>query len=106
MSDDNSSSLASSGSGADQGFSDQPANSLNSSCSAKTWIGIQLKDNQGNPVPNEAYEIQLPDGRKVQGNLDSQGEAGVSDIDPGNCQIRFPNLDAKSWNKGTVESNA
>ena len=66
-------------------------------CKKKTWIGIELKDSDGNPVPNEPYEIVLPDGTKQTGNLDSQGTAGASEIDPGSCQIRFPNLDAKSW---------
>jgi len=95
-----SSPLASSGAGADQGFSGQPADQSVTPCKKKTWIGIELKDNQGNPVPNEAYEIELPDGSKIQGNLDGQGAAGASGIDPGNCQVRFPNLDAKAWKPG------
>jgi len=92
-----SSPLASSGSAADNQFSDQPAGQATVPCKKKTWIGIELKDSDGNPVPNEPYEIVLPDGTKQTGNLDSQGTAGASEIDPGSCQIRFPNLDAKSW---------
>ena len=89
--------LADSGSAADDQFADQPPNQTVASCKKKTWIGIELKDNDGNPVPNEAYEIRLPDGTIQTGNLDSLGTAGASEIDPGSCQIRFPNLDAKSW---------
>ena len=92
-----SSGLASSGSAADQRFGSDPANQTVAPCQKKTWIAIELHDNQGNPVPDRAYEIELPDGTKVQGNLDSQGTAGVSEIDPGNCRIRFPDLDAKAW---------
>jgi hypothetical protein len=89
--------LAASGSAADNGFSDQPASQASAPCQKKTWIGIELKDSEGKPVPNEPYEITLPDGTKQTGTLDDQGAAGAQEIDPGSCQIRFPNLDATSW---------
>jgi type VI secretion system secreted protein VgrG len=58
-----------------------------------------LLDQTGKPVPGEAYQIELPDGSTVEGNLDSKGLARVDGIDPGNCKISFPNIDKKSWRK-------
>jgi hypothetical protein len=89
--------LAASGAGADKNFADQPATDPVKPCQKKTWVAIELKDNEGNPVPGEAYRIELPDGRVMEGNLDQMGTAGVNLIDPGNCKITFTNLHAKSW---------
>ena len=64
----------------------------------KHWIEIQLNDDDGNPVPGESYKITLPDGTTVaDGTLDDKGHARVANIDPGNCQVTFPNLDKDSW---------
>ena len=64
------------------------------------WIEIQLNDKDGKPVPGEAYKVTLPDGTTVaDGTLDEKGHARVANIDPGNCQITFPNLDKDSWSE-------
>ena len=64
----------------------------------KHWIEIQLVDEDSKPVPGEAYKITLPDGTTVaDGTLDDKGFARVSNIDPGNCQVTFPNLDQDAW---------
>ncbi len=63
------------------------------------WVEIELLDQAGKPVAGEAYRIELPDGSIKEGNLDSQGQARVDGIDPGNCKITFPNIDKKSWHK-------
>ncbi|MDX2150495.1 MAG: type VI secretion system tip protein TssI/VgrG [Bryobacteraceae bacterium] len=62
------------------------------------FIEIKLVDEDGNPVPGEAYKITLPDGTTVaDGTLDEQGYAKVSNIDPGTCKVSFPNLDQDAW---------
>lgn len=66
----------------------------------KHWIEIVLKDEAGNPVPGETYEITVPDGTVARGSLDKNGMARVDGIDPGSCQVTFPNLDKDSWDKG------
>lgn len=66
---------------------------------SKTWIEIELLDPDGNPVPNEPYRIQLPDGTSKEGCTDSKGVARVEGIDPGNCQITFTALDKQAWSK-------
>ena len=66
----------------------------------KSWIEIELVDEEGNPSPGEMYRITLPDGKTLaEGTLDHQGCARVSGIDPGTCKITFPNLDKDAWEK-------
>lgn len=65
----------------------------------KTWIAIRLVDeaDPSRPVPYRRYRIQLPDGGVEEGQLDANGEAHVADIDPGQCEVTFPDYDAKDW---------
>ena len=65
----------------------------------KHWIEIELVDEEGNPVPGEEYAITLPDGSVSTGTLDEKGFARVDGIDPGTCQVTFPNLDKDAWKK-------
>jgi type VI secretion system secreted protein VgrG len=63
----------------------------------KSWIAIKLVDQNGKPVPGEEYRITLPDGSQVEGDVDANGFARINGIDPGTCQITFPNLDKDIW---------
>ncbi len=63
----------------------------------KHWIEIALVDEDGNPVPDVAYKIRLPDGTEQTGNLDSRGLARIDGILPGTCRVSFPDLDKGSW---------
>jgi hypothetical protein len=63
----------------------------------KTWLEIELVDEQGNPVPGEQYTIELPGGAIRLGRLDERGRARIEGLDPGTCNVSFPNLDAPSW---------
>lgn len=65
----------------------------------KTWIEIELVDENDEPVAGEKYRITLPDERVASGTLDQNGFARVSGIDPGTCQITFPDLDKNAWEK-------
>ncbi len=65
----------------------------------KSWIEIELVDEEGNPVPGEKYRITLPDQSVAQGTLDEKGFARVEGVDPGTCQITFPDLDKDAWEK-------
>jgi type VI secretion system secreted protein VgrG len=65
----------------------------------KSWIEIELVDEEDNPVPGEKYKVTLPNGKVAQGTLDSKGFAHIGGIDPGTCQITFPNLDKDAWEK-------
>ena len=77
-----------------------PADEATGSGAKRTWIEIELKDEQGKPVPGEPYEVTLPDGATVaSGTLDEKGFARVEGIDPGTCKITFPRLDKDAWKK-------
>ncbi len=65
----------------------------------KTWIEIELVDESDEPVAGEKYRITVPDGRVASGTLDGNGFARVDGIDPGTCQITFPDLDKDAWEK-------
>lgn len=65
----------------------------------KTFIEIVLLDADGKPVAGEAFQITLPDGRIQNGNLDRAGFARVDGIDPGVCDVRFPNIDGLEWGR-------
>ena len=66
-----------------------------------SWIRIKLVDEEGNPVPGERYCVTCPDGTEKKGTLDSNGRAYVGGIDPGNCDITFPDLDQSAWHRNT-----
>lgn len=66
----------------------------------KSWIEIELVDEEDQPVPGEPYEITLPDGESVaSGTLDEKGFARVEGIEPGTCKVTFPKLDKEAWEK-------
>jgi len=58
----------------------------------RDWIEIKLKDEEGNPVANEAYILRLSNGEVRQGNLDGNGYKKEEQVPPGEYRIEFPNL--------------
>jgi hypothetical protein len=76
-----------------------PRNSESSDAGVKTWIAIRVLDEDGNPVPDVAYSVTLPDGSIMTGALDDQGSARFDDIDPGQCQVLFPEIHAKEFKR-------
>ena len=63
----------------------------------KSWIKLKMVDEEGKPVPGEAYRIKTSDGKIRTGSLNHRGEAEVKGIEPGNCEVTFPNLDKDAW---------
>ena len=90
---------ASCGSGPVEGSSAFDEEDSPSKKKKKSWIAIKLVDEDGKPVPGEEYRIVLPDGTTVEGDLNKRGFACVRGIDPGTCQVTFPNLDAPEWKR-------
>lgn len=66
----------------------------------KHWLEIELVDDDGKPVANELYFVELPDGSTLSGTTDANGRARVEGIDPGSAQVSFPNLDKKAYEPG------
>ncbi len=64
---------------------------------AQTWLAIELRDEEGTPVPNARYQVTLPDGSTREGTLNKNGYARVEGVNPGQCQVTFPDLDGQSW---------
>ena len=64
---------------------------------AKTWVEFQLLDATGKAAAGVAYEITLPDGSTQRGRIGADGAVRFENIDPGQCQVRFPELDARDW---------
>jgi type VI secretion system secreted protein VgrG len=63
----------------------------------KSWVAIKVVDKDGQPMPGEAYEIELPDGTVASGTTGDDGCARVEGIEPGNVKIRLPNRDKRAW---------
>ena len=49
-------------------------------------------------MPGEPDSVTLPDASVAAGN-DDKGFARIDGIDPGMCQITFPNRDTEAWKK-------
>jgi hypothetical protein len=64
-----------------------------------TWVEIVLVDDEAPPQPVAfaRYRIELPNGRVETGMLDENGRARIEGIDPGECQVSFPDFDARDW---------
>jgi len=65
----------------------------------KTWIEIEMVDEEDEPVTGEKYRITLPDDSVAEGTLDGKGFARIEGIDSGTCKVSFPNLDEEAWEK-------
>lgn len=61
---------------------------------ATTFIGIQLEDEAGEPIPRRKYRLTLPNGGEIDGMLDEYGYAYVDGIEPGACKVSFPDIDS------------
>ncbi len=59
----------------------------------RTRVEVELLDMDGAPVPHEPYWIKLPDGTVRTGRLDGAGRVYFNDLDPGACEIRWPDRD-------------
>jgi hypothetical protein len=55
----------------------------------KDWIEIYFKDVNGNPIKDEEYTINLPDGTEEKGKLNSEGFSRTEKISPGKVKIEF-----------------
>jgi hypothetical protein len=64
-----------------------------------TWIEIRLLDEDDQPVTGEAFEIRFPDGSISKGKVGAKGNARFAGIDPGLCEVRFPDIEASGWKR-------
>lgn len=84
---------------ADSSFGANPVGSPVVPCpfANANWIEIMLVDDEGQPVAGEPFVLVKPDGSKVEGALDAKGRFRIDGIDPGNCEVTFPELHEHGW---------
>lgn len=61
------------------------------------FIEIELVDDEGKPVANAAYVIELPDGTQKTGRTDGAGKARITGVDPGTAKVSFPDFDKAAY---------
>ena len=84
--------LDASGAGADADDTASPKRVLGSEQEATHWIQVELVYEDGSPVANEPYHIELPDGSISERKLDGSGKVRFDDINQGIARIQFPDL--------------
>jgi hypothetical protein len=62
-----------------------------------SWVGIELVDQDGKPVPEMRFRLKLPDGTYKEGLTDKAGRFRINGIAEGSCTLEFPSLDAEAW---------
>lgn len=62
-----------------------------------TWVGLELKDEEGNPVSGQRVRILLPNGSSRESVSDDRGKIRMEGIPPGNCKVEFIGIDAADW---------
>jgi hypothetical protein len=61
----------------------------------KHWVEVELVGEDGVGIAGEPCEITLPNGRVVRRETDAAGLVRVARVaEAGDCEIRFPNIDA------------
>lgn len=66
----------------------------------KTWVEVALIDMLGKPVPGARYHVVVPNEPEPRiGKLDENGRVNFRELDPGICQITFPDYDSGAWGK-------
>jgi hypothetical protein len=65
----------------------------------QAWVDIKITYEDGSPFTGN-YVIELPGGRRTEGSPDGDGLVRLRGIDPGTCQLSFPELDADAWAQG------
>ena len=65
-----------------------------------TWIRVSLLDSNGKPAPGVAYRLRTPGGESLEGTTDVKGQIFIDPIEPGECEVSFPDLDADEWTRG------
>lgn len=68
---------------------------LESLLNEQTWVAFRLEDSEGHAIANERYELTLPDGRLIKGQLDGEGTVHIDKTCRGRCTIAFPDINTR-----------
>jgi hypothetical protein len=64
----------------------------------KTWVEVRVIDMVGRPVAGAKYKVRVPGETTArEGKLDANGRVNFRELDPGMCDITFPDYDYGAW---------
>lgn len=63
----------------------------------KAWIEIELQDSDGKPIAGEACRVTITNGKVIEQATDKFGVVRIDGIDPGKCDVTFPQLADGIW---------
>ncbi len=67
------------------------------------WIGLELRDAEGDPVAGESFQILDRNGKVLKaGTTDANGGARVEGITTTKCSIVYPERDHRTWVFGAL----
>jgi hypothetical protein len=68
-------------------------------CKKKHWFGVRVVDEKGKVVPGVKVKLKLTDGSTPVITIDKTGtHKTATTLDPGNCEVSFPDLFDAEWN--------
>lgn len=71
----------------------------------KTWIGLDLRDFDDNPVPNQKFRFVLEKGQVLSGVTDAQGRARIEGVDPDSGRVFITDVPEDQEYQSTRESS-
>ena len=60
----------------------------------KTWVEIEVGYSDGAPIALEYYRVEAAGGVTREGWTDEKGKLRLEGLDPGDCKISFPDIEA------------
>ena len=72
----------------------------------KDYVEINLKDANGNGIPNAAFLLYFSNGEIKEGQLDSNGYKKVENIPPGEWSVSFPDVSHSTKAEETKQSGS
>ncbi len=88
---------------------DAPVSATPDKCKPKHWFGVQVKDEDGNPVKNVKVHVKLNDGSQIDPTLGADGTYKTASILDAStpCTVSFPEiLDCEWWPDGSAAPKA
>lgn len=63
----------------------------------RTWVLVELRDDDESPVPDEPFVLTAADGSKRQGRTDRSGRCLIEDLPLGPCKVGLSRRQAERW---------
>ncbi|WP_198263753.1 type VI secretion system Vgr family protein [sulfur-oxidizing endosymbiont of Gigantopelta aegis] len=66
----------------------------------QTWLNVVIKDEDGEPVPNQKFIVKFNNGQIKKGKVNDKGYAHLEPVPEGKHQIELIDVDMREWKKG------